>query len=155
MLITTSKSPSPACRRIARAFFLAVPESALEFRGKRTLSALASKARKKRFARICAIYQQKGMPSQIRFLETGERGWEWLSPHILITKITHAPAHKGSLSQSAGLKIAGSKARALRLLLDQSGKPEEAQSEIISSAGGLSVKLGAKKLLELGVKYEK
>ena len=155
MLITTAKDPDALCRRIARAIYLATPSSHLEFRGKRTLASLVSKARKKRFERVCAIYHSRGKPSEIRFLEISMRDWCWMVPHLSITKILHAPAMKGSISQSVGLQIKGTKAKVLRQLLSIKGKPEEAQSSISSSASKITFKLGNKKLLELGVKYEK
>lgn len=155
MLITTAKDPDALCRRIARAIYLATPGSRLEFRGKRTLAALVSKARKKRFERVCAIYHAQGKPSEIRFLEIGMRDWRWMAPHLAITKVLHAPAMKGGISQSFGLQIRGTEAKTLQKLLSIKGKPEEAQSSISSSASKISFKLGNKKLLELGVRYGK
>lgn len=154
VLITTGKKPGKKSRAIARALFLMVPGSRLEFRGKRTLSALIKKAKRFHFSRLCTIYREEGKPSEIRFLSLEENLPGWLSPTLQITSVETAEKlpRKG---QSQHVKITGAKARTLAKLLSLSVPPEgeETGSRLIASSNSLSLFLGNKKLAKIGVSY--
>lgn len=156
VLITTGKKPAIACRSIARAIFLSVPGSRLEFRGKRSLGSLIKKARLAHFSRVCAIYQENGKPSQIAFLSIEGPSPEWLSPKIGITSAKSAKKMPRR-GQSSFLKLTGSKSRALQKLLCPPRPPEgtETGSSISAGAKTISFSLGKQKLATLGVSYAK
>lgn len=157
VLITTGKNPSRVSRAIALAFGIAVPESRVEFRGKRTLSSLITRAQKLHFTRLCAIHSESGKPSHIRFMEIADDGeWGWLSPAISITSAKPAGRMPKKTAQSSRLSISGAKAKVLsRLLSPRNSQDEEAGSKITAGARALSISVGKKKILSLGVSYEK
>ncbi len=152
VLITTGKEPDALSRRIARALFLAVPGSSLEWRGKRTMQSLLSLAKKRRFSRLCAIYKEQGKPRSISFLSLGEEGWKWMSPRIIVKKAK--AARLARLPQSQSLLAKGAKAKTLLYLLGAQNW-EEPGSSITAGAKKLSLFLGKGKLLEMDVSYEK
>ena len=157
VLITTGKNPDSNSKAIALAFHMAVPESRVEFRGKRTLSSLVSRAQKLHFTRLCAIYNEKGKPSTLRFLEIGDDGeWEWLSPTIAVSSSQTFGKMPLKKSQSCNLSITGTKAKVLsRLLSPLNSKDKGPDSKITAGARSISVHVGKKKILSLGVSYEK
>jgi len=159
MLITTGRNPDSASRAIARALHLAVPESRLEGRGRRTLSSLLSRARKLHFSRICTIYKAEGKPCSISFISLGaDGGWAWLSPRIIVTKVTAAVAQGNrlrNLPQSGCIAISGPKSGILRGLFGLETQDCGPESRIIAAASKITVASGGTKLLELGVRYEK
>ena len=156
VLITTGKGPDRVSRAIARAFSLAVPESRLEPRGKRTMAALLAKARRLHLTRLCAIYRSQGKPSTISFLKVGDDGsWERLAPVIFVGKASFAAKFPKAAAQSRCLSITGTKAKALSALVSPKNSCEETGSRIIAGAKKLSISVGRKKIMELGVSYGK
>ena len=156
MLITTGKGPDRVSRSIARAFSLAVPESRLEPRGKRTMAALVAKARRLHLTRLCSIYRSQGKPSTVSFLKIGDDGsWERLAPVILVGKASFAPKFPKAASQSRFLSITGTKAKALSALVSPKNSGEETGSRIIAGAKKLSISIGKKKILSMDVSYGK
>lgn|GEM_PF-1509617 len=161
MLITTGKAPDAVSRAIARALWLAVPESRLEFRGKRSLSSLVSLARKKHQTRICSVYLAHGKPSSLSFLSVGDDGsWARLSPSIAVKKVVFSGTTRAGVEakdgQSQRVAITGAKAKPLsRLLSPANPQDRETGSRIIAGARTLSIFVGKKRMLSLGVAYEK
>ncbi|VVC02085.1 Uncharacterised protein [uncultured archaeon] len=155
VLITTGKKPDRKARLIAKALFLSMPGSRLEGRGGRTLASLASKAAHLHFNRLCAIYKEEGRPHSLSFMEIGGKNqWRWLSPKISITKVSVSPKGKAKLRQSACLRITGTKAAALSALASPLNSSDETESRLAASAKKITIALGNRKLLEMGVKYE-
>lgn len=157
VLITTGKNPDRISKAIALAFCRAVPESRVEFRGKRTLASLVARAQKFRYTRLCAIHNESGKPSSIRFLEIADDGaWNWLAPAISITSAKPAGRMPKKSAQSRKLSVTGAKAKALlRLISPRNPVDEDVGSKINAGARSLSVFVGKKKILSLGVSYEK
>lgn len=157
VLFTTGKKPNRAARAIARALSLAVPESALESRGKRTLASLISKARKRHFTRLCSVYCSQGKPSEIEFLAIADDGsWGRLAPKITVKTSSFAP--KFPRAQSTCLTMSGAKAKSLSRLFspkNHGADGEENGSRIVAGAKTLAVFMGKKKIASLGVSYEK
>ena len=155
MLITTGKNPSQECRALARALFCVLPHSVLEGRGKRSLSSLITKARKKRMGSICAIYREEGGQHSLSSLSLSETGYDWLSPKILVEKITlHSPLPKKSEGQSSSVKITGARAKEVRGLFGAEPTGDEPESAISAGAKSISLSFRKKKLITLGVSYE-
>ncbi|VVC01483.1 Uncharacterised protein [uncultured archaeon] len=154
MLVTTGKKPDAASRSIAQALFLSVPGATMENRGSRPLSALISKAKKRRFTRLCTIYREEGRPSTIAFLSLSDAGFEWLSPKIEITKVAALPPKK-RMQQATELRIKGAKAKALQKLIEPLNQSGGQAATITAGARKLTIHLGRKKILELGVEYAK
>jgi len=153
LLITTGKKPDRLTREIAKALAAAVPGSRLENRGRRSLSQLISRAKALRFSRLCAIYKERGKPHAIAFLSTEGKGWEWLSPKIIISK---AALHlRLSKTQSCCLEINGPKKASLLQLISPANSPGGKESEIKASQKKITVAMHGKKALELEVSYEK
>jgi rRNA maturation protein Rpf1 len=157
VLITTGKGPDRETRLSARALFLAVPGSRLENRGKRTLVSMVKKAQKLHYSRVCAVYKDRGHPCTLAFIRLdGPEEWEWLTPILNIRKVKFASQQPRAMRQSARLEISGSRAKTLNLLLaPRNASEDEAESSITAGAKSLSILLGKRKLLELGVSYEK
>ncbi|VVB99994.1 Uncharacterised protein [uncultured archaeon] len=154
MLITTGRNPDAISRAIAQALGAAIPRSIVEGRGRRTLSGIISKARKKRFPRVCTIYKVEGKPCAISFLSVDEKGWKRLSPQL---QITSAKAFaKAGREQSSCLEISGTKASALKQLLSvmENEEGDEPESKITAGASKITIHVHGKRLIELGVKYE-
>ncbi len=141
---------------MAKSLALAIPGCRLENRGGRTLASLISKARHFHFDRICTIYEEKGKPHEIAFMEIGEEsGWGWLSPRIKINRVSFPRKPFAKIRQSNRLQISGPRARILAYLLSPRNSSDEAESMIASSSNKLSILVANKKLLGLGVRYEK
>lgn len=154
MLITTGKNPGRISRRIAQALQAAVPGAALEYRGRRSVASLLSKARKRHFSRLCAIHEENGKPSAISFLSLGqEGGWRRLSPTIMVHSAV--PALAIPRKQSRSVKISGAKKAALQKLLDPSASGWETESSISASTKKIALFCGKKRVLLLGVGYGK
>jgi hypothetical protein len=155
LLLTTGKGKSIACRQVARALFCAVPSSKIEGRGKRSLSSMLSKAAKQHGGRVCAIYAHKKAACEIAFLlSDAHGGFEWLSPRIIVKKITFAAPGKHAVSTC--LKLSGTKARVLSALMpSQDCEGCGIESEIKASAASLSIFVQGKLVLRAGVSYEK
>jgi len=149
VLITTGRNPDAASRLIANALFLAVPGSRLENRGQRSLSFLASKAKKLHFERLCTIYRQENSPKQILFMSVGKQE-KWLSPKLTIIKCS---AKKLKANQSLCIKIKGTKAKAMQRLIMPKNSSDEPESALLCTAKKLVLFIGKRKILELGVKY--
>ncbi len=155
MLITTGKNAGKLSKRIAAALCLAVQESRFEPRGKRTVQQLIAKAAKLHFSRLCSIYEESGRPSQLSFLAIDPNGgWTRLSPSIKLKNIP-IPPKKTRGQQSASLVISGTKKKVLQKLLNPLPPKEEPDSSISASGKKIEVKIGRKKILSIGVSYEK
>ena len=158
LLITTGKSPGASARSVAKALFLCFPHSCLEGRGKRSLSSLAAKARKKSIGRICALYSEAGKPCSLQVLSLSKAGFEWLAPRIMITGVSlhQLPKRK---AQACCVQFKGTKAASLRNLFcgDECNECEKgckSGSKISTGADKITLCLSGKKLLTLGVEYE-
>ncbi len=173
MLITTGKNPGIFSREIAMALASAVPGSRVEFRGKRTLSSMISKARKLHFNRVCSIGSAEGKAASLSFLKIGDDGsWERLSPKISIRGVAAVASAKKTGARKAGarpasahakpvprlcLKITGTKAKTLVALISPSNSQDAGPSECSRMAAGaktISVFVGKKKIISIGVAYE-
>jgi len=153
LLITTGKGKGIALRQVARALFCAVPSSKLEGRGKRSLSSMLSKAAKQHGGRLCAIYAGKeGAACEIAFLQSdAQAGFEWLTPRIMVKKITFSAP--GKYPVSSCLKLSGAKARVLSALLPSQECDGEPESEIKAGATSLSISVHGNLVLRAGVSY--
>lgn len=152
MLVTTGKSPGAASRRIAGILSLSIPLSRSENRGSRSLSSLISRAAKSRFARLCTVYKEQGNPATIAFLSLD--GNEWLSPKIKIEKVIFISKQQ-KLPQAGRLSIKGSKKAVLQKLISPVSTDGDVQSTINAGAKSISFYIRRKKMLSLGVSYEK
>ena len=156
MLITTGKKPGNESRLIAASLAASVPGSRLENRGQRTISSLISKARRLHFSRLCTIHAEEGKPHRISFLSLeDEKGWGRLSPIIMVRKIADSPKQGCKFRQSKCLSISGTRAKTINTLLLPRNSSDETESKIAASAKKISIFISNKKILELGVSYEK
>jgi hypothetical protein len=108
LYVTTSRKPSPATRRLARAlatFF----GGEVENRGKRSIPETVERASAKGYSRVALVYESHGNPCEIALLEPEN----WLG-RILLTSVSYPAENssrvpQGSKPSGEALDEAGSK----------------------------------------------
>jgi rRNA maturation protein Rpf1 len=93
MYITSSRKPSLITKRLGRTFARLLPRGAYENRGKKNVDEIAARAKALGKSRALLIYENKGNPEKLVFMEIGKE-WMWLSPQIRIIKLGKLPEIK-------------------------------------------------------------
>jgi rRNA maturation protein Rpf1 len=159
LLITTSKNSSNLTKNLAKLFSLSFPESIFMPRGKRSLEKLIGFALVKHLLRVCIIFEKNKKPDSIRVLKLKGSGFEWAENFIKIKKIFFLSNKK--IQKSESLKISGENKKIFLELFNPINITEEFDiqdefdSIIFASKQRILIKINGKKVLHLGVKYEK
>jgi len=87
LLITTSRKPCARTRTLAKDIQHLLLDSNYANRGKSSLDHVAEIASTRGFDHVLIIYDQKGNPSQFKFMEVFEDEWKWAEPTINIKSV--------------------------------------------------------------------
>ncbi|MEM4554575.1 MAG: hypothetical protein QXT25_01865 [Candidatus Anstonellaceae archaeon] len=146
MLVSTSKSKSKLCRKIALILSRAIPHAVYFGRGQRSILRLAKHAAGRRFERICIV-----SPHKIYFFGLDGGKIEAVGA-ISIKKVLLALLPK--VPPSGNLHFSGPKSKLLHKLFGPIFCSEGQDYFIAATKKAFCLKKGKQKLLELEVDYE-
>lgn len=86
LYISTSRKPSRLTRKLSR-WLAALLNAYCENRGKRSVADCVERARARGLTRLLFVYEKKGNPSELAFLDArGGRG-SWLEPSVVLKSV--------------------------------------------------------------------
>jgi len=161
MLLTTSRKPSAATRRLAKSLALCFPFSKYSSRGKSSMLGFVHAAGLAGHSRLAVINDSKGNPSQISFAriipEKTGYGFEWIEKIIVIKSCKLGQPPK---KQAKTISMEGSASGEFSVLFgiepDEFRDAAKAQSVALCLANALKISCSGTTAVELSVElYDK
>jgi rRNA maturation protein Rpf1 len=87
ILITTSRKPCMASRRLARRLGMLIPHSIYVTRGKKSVDGLVDYARSEGLSKIILINDFHGNPGELRVIALSKKDWDWESNYIKLQHV--------------------------------------------------------------------
>jgi hypothetical protein len=149
MYLTTSRKPSLTTKRLCRVLARLLPRGTYENRGKKSIEDVVSRAKKLGKSRVLLIYEHKGNPDKMTFMEIGKE-WNWLSPEIRIEKLGKLPILN---SRTNHIKLDGEMEEKLENLFNLEEPKDDGETILGLGIDSWSFYSGKKKVFSFGVSY--